>query len=279
MQTEGRAIGVEELKRLELDILIDFDKACRALGLRYGLCGGTLLGAVRHKGFIPWDDDVDVLMPRPDYMRFIEAAPGNLPKHLELLTQYNRPGYTYLFGKIVDRRTVLDESRFNGVELGVNIDVFPVDGLPADKAFSDRHFRRMGRLHALRSLSTVRKLRGRSFVRTMGKAPTVLFARLMGTRYWLRRMDRLMRRYDFERSEYVAAISSGNYGPRERIDRASFETFIPMEFEGREFQAPAGYDRYLTNLYGDYMTPPPEDKRESKHLLEAAWKREGEGKA
>jgi lipopolysaccharide cholinephosphotransferase len=102
--------------------------------------------------------------------------------------------------------------------------------------------------------------------------PVVLIGRAFGPDFCLRRIEKLATKYSFEKSEFVAVMVSGHYSWRERIDRHSFENYCMVEFEGRQLNVPVGYHRYLTNLYGDYMQPPPEDKRESKHHFEAYWK-------
>ena len=105
----NKRLTLEEIQKSELEILIEFDKICKKSNLKYGICGGTLLGAVRHKGFIPWDDDIDVEMPRPDYDKFIGISKNELPNHLVLQTPYTDKLTTHAYGKICDLRTTLFE--------------------------------------------------------------------------------------------------------------------------------------------------------------------------
>ncbi len=126
----GKEITLEEMKGIELNILKQIHELCISQGFRYFLIGGTLLGAVRHKGFIPWDDDIDIGMPRSDYERFIEYCSSNeVP--FKLVCNKTDPNYGYLFAKAVDRNTVLIEENANkdGAELGIYVDIFPIDGL------------------------------------------------------------------------------------------------------------------------------------------------------
>jgi lipopolysaccharide cholinephosphotransferase len=123
-----RTITQDELKSIQLDLLQKTADFCEANGIRYFLCGGTLLGAIRHKGYIPWDDDIDIVMPRPDYERFCKTfnQPDSVYKVKSLLTH---PDYACAFAKVYDNRTMLKELHYKGVHFGVYIDVLPVDGV------------------------------------------------------------------------------------------------------------------------------------------------------
>ena len=122
---------IKELQQRILNILLEFDKVCARHGLRYCICGGTMIGAVRHKGFIPWDDDLDVSMPRPDYERLIAHAKEWLPEPLEFVCAENDPLYPLPFGKIQDASTTLIERRHLYYLGGCYIDIFPFDAYPS----------------------------------------------------------------------------------------------------------------------------------------------------
>ena len=137
-----RKISDEDMKVLALTMLKDVAKFCDDHNIKYYLCGGTLLGAVRHKGFIPWDDDIDIMMPRPDYLRFLELYNGTNPRYvvkgIENDDRYWRP-----FAKVFDLHTELDEPIYNvkGLTNHVFLDVFPVDGIPDDTFTRIKRFR------------------------------------------------------------------------------------------------------------------------------------------
>lgn len=265
-------ICLEEIKKIELDILSYVDNVCKENGLRYFLCGGTLLGAIRHKGFIPWDDDIDIIMPRPDYDKLLEIIKSNTESKYKLLS-IDQKDYYYNFSKIVDSETELHENAFQDIEnLGVYIDIFPLEGMPLDEKLCKKHFKKIDK---------VRK-RINSFAIPKPKIRKNLFEYFKSIYYYTANKKasltefqnkylNLVRQYDYNNSTIVYA-TGGAYGMRDIFSKELFLEVINVEFEGHYFYAPKEYDRYLKGLYGNYMELPPINKRVSNHCFEAKYK-------
>ena len=258
-------LEIGDIRERQLNILISVDNYCRENKIRYFLCGGTLIGAVRHHGFIPWDDDIDISMPRPDYERFIESYSN---PNYDVLTYRNDKNYIGLFTKISDVQTVLREDNSIG-EIGVNIDLFPVDGLPSSKWGRYIHIKWMKLLQGFIVSQISTDISHKSFIRKV-EISIIRFLLI-----FIRNKQKLTeliinqaRKYDFDKSEYVADVVWG-YGTREIMKRTVVEEYIEGNFEGGFFLIPKYYDEYLKNMYGDYMKLPPEEERIGKHKITA----------
>lgn len=240
-----------------LRILKAFDKTCREHGLRYYLEDGTLLGAVRHGGFIPWDDDVDIMMPRPDYERLIRHSREWLPKPYEFVCFENDPKYPLQFGKVQDASTTLIERPHLYYLGGAYIDIFPIDGVPDTEKEQRRHDRRYHRLKSLLYLTWRDPYKH-------GRGPASWYPLLLRRIWRPEKVQRLMRehslRYPFEESKYVANLFDNMRGILDREKELGPGT--PIRFEDAEFISVADTDTHLRRLFGDYMTPPPPDKIE-----------------
>ncbi len=282
MADSSKELSIKEIKSVLLDMIEAFHEVCEANGLRYYLCGGTLLGAARHKGFIPWDDDADVFMPRPDYMRFVELTKGGLGTFYQVKSHYFCKNYTFPFIKICDSRTVgvgcekiIDES------LGVALDVFPIDGISSNDSVFGRQMTKVKYLRRLSNYSRFRYASPSDFFENNSKRHFIhnavlmsslfVVARLFGYGFFVRQIDKCARKNDYDASEMVGVVVWGYYH-RERIPKDCLEPYAMLPFETRQFRVPGKYHEYLTSLYGDYMTPPPPDKRKSDHNIAYYWK-------
>ena len=256
-----KVITLDELKSIQLDLLQKTADFCERNGLRYILCGGTLIGAVRHKGYIPWDDDIDIAMPRPDYDKFVKSfnQPGN---YYQVVNPDLNPNYEYCFAKVYDSRTVLNELHYPGDTFGVYVDVFPADGVK-DAA-------------QIRKIMLLRKLlntkRANYYHRTISKKIINTFGKLLllpvsahQIAIW---MDNECRKYAFG-SLPTAGVIANPFGPGEMVSKSVFDSDIYQEFEGRKYRIPIGYDTWLRSIYGDYMQLPPEEHRVSHHTFDA----------
>lgn len=265
---------LKEWKRIVTDVLREFHSICREHGLRYFACGGTAIGAVRHGGIIPWDDDIDVSMPRPDYDRFIELCRHRDMGDYELVTPYTTENYPLPFVKLCNRHTTLIEEPDTPCIMGVFIDIFPLDGTSSDVAEAAAMKRRYNRLwNKLEAISTRNTFKeyvalllkphewGRFAVKTCG-----YFFRQKMRQMLLSKLEGIARRYSFESAENLI-VYGGSYGAKEIMPRTFCEgDDIEMPFEGISIMMPSGYETYLTKIYGDYMQLPPVEKQVSHHL-------------
>ncbi len=268
---------LEELQKIELEILITIDNLCKEYNIKYYLAGGTLLGAVRHKGFIPWDDDIDIAMPRNDYEKFIELMKEKQKGRYRLLSMETTKGYPYPFAKMVDTKTRLVEEIGKDIEeMGVFVDIFPIDGMGNEKQEAMKRLMKIIRLRSRIWEASLKKNEIKNkesrLINRIVKACFTIGIRIFGIRRSYNYMMNFVKQKDFESSEWIASAVGGAGIERELIKREYFENTIEMEFEGKVFRAPVGYEKYLSNLYGNYMKLPPMEQRVASHKGEIWWK-------
>lgn len=255
-----------------IDVLSAFIRICEAQGLRYFCAGGTAIGAVRHQGMIPWDDDIDVFMPRPDYDRFLRLAAHSMPEGYELLSPYATKDYPMYFAKMCNARTTLLENERIPCVFGLYIDIFPLDGACDDVETCYREKRRFKRLmNKLEAVSTHNSFG--EYVGLLAKrrewgrfaVKTVAFCCRSWLRRWLlKQMDSIAYGHDYALSSRVVTYS-GAYQRQEIYPKAWLETPQMFAFEGLMVNLPHDYDAYLRHFFGDYMTLPPVEQRASHH--------------
>ncbi|MDR0864754.1 MAG: LicD family protein [Candidatus Symbiothrix sp.] len=241
-----------------LEILLAIDKVCKAHHLRYYIMAGTMLGAVRHSGFIPWDDDADIGIPRADYEQLIAHAKEWFPEQYEFVCGENDTDYPLPFGKIQDARTTLIERASIMYVGGVYVDIFPLDGVPTGKIAQQIHFAQY---------QFYKKLLFFLFRNPYkhGKGPrswVPLLCRKVTTRSKVqRRIRQLLTKYDFDNQSLIADYDDGSKGI---MDKQILGTPIPVRFCGKELLGVEQSDAYLKQKYEDYMTIPKQEHRK-KH--------------
>ncbi|WP_300782172.1 phosphorylcholine transferase LicD [uncultured Acetatifactor sp.] len=260
-----RKLSLQEIKDLELKLLIQFAKICEVNNLYYTLCGGTLLGAIRHKGFIPWDDDIDVLMPRPDYDRLLNGENiilSSLPSHMQIIHWKNGTS-NFPFIKLIDLRTRIDVDYFDS-SLSCNkiwIDIFPIDGNPEDMRLLEKLYAKSLHARKLLCLKMAKSGEGKTQIRRIVKPFFVKILSTLNFKKICQKIDAISKTYSFEESKFIGGVLWG-YGPQECINKEKFMQPVKVEFEKHFFNAPSNYDEYLTGLYKDYMKLPPNEERQ-----------------
>ena len=271
IHNKGEEISLAELKQIELDILKAFHDFCMNNDLRYYLAGGTLLGAVRHQGFIPWDDDIDVLMPRPDYYKFLEMTKEGLGDYEVRSIETHPKVHTRPFIRI-HNPNYMAKLTTPPFYMPPWIDIFPMDGLPSDEKESDKHFQKAFKLKKYVSLSWLPAEYNSKCgkIKMFGKKIVCVLFRAVGHNYFLRKLERFGTQYSFDDCDYVACVVAGGHGKRERVKKKDFCVPVPMKFEDAYFIGPKGYHKYLSQLYGkDYMSV---SKKIAQTHLASVWK-------
>ena len=256
-----------EIKETELRLLLDFCTFCREQSLTCFLAYGTLIGAVRHGGFIPWDDDIDLMMPRPDYERL--ATLGDQLKARFARLSLILPGSArsrHTFIKIIDETTAKIEQNISvpTPALGIDIDIFPLDAAPADgDAECHKIKRRLDLLYTQHTLRCLVRLKGTWKRRIVSLLRSLLPSR----RHLMRRAERLLRVGDRDYGSSARVVSYGSLynSPKNIYERSWFDGVTEISFEGYSVPAPICYDAVLRTMFGDYMQLPPEEQRVTHH--------------
>lgn len=266
-----RKIELPEMKERLVKMVEYLDKLCDANGLTLYMSGGTLLGAVRHKGFIPWDDDIDMYLTRPDYDKLIEIFKenGNNVKY-KLLCHELDHNYLYGFAKLVDSNTLLIEKGGNaGVEMGLYVDVFPIDGLGNDIKTAKKHMKKLNKYITLNLALLVKPWRKEvSFAKNFAIACIRVLAKTYGAEKLHKKMSEIVHSLPYEDSKYVGEFIDEIGDKRIMLKSEMYDGYELMDFENIKLKAPKNWDKWLTQFYGDYMQLPPEEKRVLTHGYE-----------
>lgn len=250
-----KELTLNDIKKIELGILDYVVELCETHNLRYYLAYGTLIGAIRHHGFIPWDDDIDIIMPRPDYEKLLDISESNPNEKYQFLSSRNK-SYLYGFSKVVDKKTRIEDEDVESIPgLGVWLDIFPYDGMTSKSSFNNKFCFILNKLRAAAIYTKCPKEKGANYL-------IWKLCRLIGYRPFLKLYEHFCKLVPYDTAKYVGLIS-------DKKDYHSVNLFgssIKVEFEGKEYDAPIGYDQILKNYYGNYMQLPPEEQRVSHHI-------------
>ena len=274
MSLENRTsqLGLEERKEIMLRIMKELADYLERNGLRYCLIGGTLIGAIRHKGFIPWDDDMDIGMPMDDYKKFIELTKDKpISDKLYVSSVYNNPDHIWPMTKVIDTSTCLVEPNVFKKYVkrqekfcGVYVDVFPLYGVPQNERQRRKYCNKLVRLYTMAKNSSrmIRFKDGygnrtRKIVYSICSAPL----RIIGLDYFLNRIVKMVERIPFSEDGYAGFALGIIKDGRDVNPSSMYLDTIDVQFEDIMLKAPREYDSILRNHYGDYMILPPEDKR------------------
>lgn len=255
---------LDELHQIERESLIFFDQVCRKHNIRYFIMYGTLIGAARHKGFIPWDDDVDIALPRKDYERLVAIMSTEYrDSPYGIASAEGHPDYFYGLSKFYNKNTLLIENQLGKPMewMGVYMDLFPMDGYTGTRAEATKKMQQYRR-----DIARVTNCRIFWSCNTFKLKCIRLFQfikyGILGRDRSYRKVIEKIKLNDFDHSPWVG-ITNGSEGEGVMLNPEYFADSIDLDFEGLKLKAPIGWHECLTSIYGDYMQLPPEEQRHS----------------
>lgn len=259
---------MNKLQNCILEVFKEIDKICTQNDINYYAIGGTCIGAVRHKGFIPWDDDLDIAMPRKDYEKFLKIAPELLPSNLKIRGLYDSEHQEDMIVKVHDVTTTFIENfaiQFPDRYVGIWVDIMPLDGLPNNILFRKIHFRKiklLNKLNAHRRMNVEIYHTSPKSIFVWKAIKTILD--LFPYDYFTKKYEECLKQYSFDDSVWSC------YGWSGRCEQISFKAegfrkAVVMKFEDYHMRVPERYDEFLTTMFGDYMNLPSEEERIAKH--------------
>ncbi len=269
-------MSLTQVQQIELDMYKIVADICRSHDIKFYALGGTLLGAVRHQGFIPWDDDIDIAIPRPDYDRFLQIAKQELPSNYVAKTYLDErdESHPMFICSIKDTDTIVELNHASKTErTSVWFDVFPLDPMPSNS------FRRT--IHKYRLLYERMKIQFSMYEENVHqhRENRPLYERMLmrfreitkfgsnwNTYDLMCHIEKTLRAYDYDKEDYVVNMF-GAYKFNEMFPKCWLGEGVELPFEDTTIPCGVEYDKILTQMYGDYMTLPPEDKRSLQHCM------------
>lgn len=262
-----KELNIKEIQAESLKILLFVDKLCNKLNLNYCIMYGTLIGAIRHNGFIPWDDDVDIAMPRKDYLQLQDyfMKHKNELEPFDFFSKDTKEKYPYMIGRVCNTDFIMKSGIEDDYGMGTFIDIYPMDGAGNGKAvwpfikswlLSSMYYMK-SRTHFIPSENKYLNIPKRIIYN---------FVHLFSYDYLRKSLEKLVNRFDYDTSIYVGQMDCFSSGKNNMYLKTDLEETIYHDFEGYQIKIPKNYDKMLRQLYGDYMQLPPEEKRIGHHF-------------
>ena len=248
-----------------LEMLEWFNDYCHANGIPYYIVGGSMLGAVRHGGFIPWDDDIDVVVPRPDYEKLLKIFDGRIDHYFLESPYTGNEDYFYTYAKLYDINTTLVEKTRRNCRRGLYIDVFPLDGVGATDEEVNANFAKVDRLNMFLMTRTCAIEKRRGFAKNASIVVSRLIPSIIINDHKLViKVDQAAASFGYDRCNYVANLM-GAYRKKEVMEKRIFGKPTEYKFENIVVDGVEHYDEFLTHIYGDWRKLPPVEKQRTAH--------------
>ena len=264
----SKQIDLNEQKKIQLKILQSIDFFCKKNNIKYFAAYGTLIGAVRHHGYIPWDDDVDVFMLREDYERFLSLYRDDILSVQKDATDK----YPFLFSKVFDSRTIVYEKNMQSSLSGVYIDIFPLDFVPENDFERLKYVKKLTLLYNLINVKIRKRMQRHTFLKTFVSDIIYVLLKFVNVNFLKKIGRRLVKSCSEKKSNYVGCLAIWTYLKKEKYPLELFDDILYMEFEDISIPVPKRFHELLTLIYGDYMQLPPAEKRINSHGCKAFWK-------
>ncbi|MBP3255301.1 MAG: LicD family protein [Clostridia bacterium] len=266
---DRKELSLKEIQEESFKVLLKIKEIFDENGWKYYLIAGTLIGAVRHKGFIPWDDDIDLWIPRPDYEKFVEYCIKNKEKlyPFELIHYKTNDKYIYPIARFSDSRYILDYKNTKDYGLGLFVDLYPLDGVKENYYFFKKKMHNINRKIVL--CGAKKMVKGNSKIKNFLKIPYYFIIKKSNLNKLLEKCDKIAQKYKFEEYSRVECVCWADhfFTYEKKWIIGDEEKFL--EFNGELFRVPSDYDKVLTRLYGNYMKLPPKEEQIAHHFYKA----------
>lgn len=269
---EKKRLTSEETKEVLLGIMDDIDAFCRKHEITYFLGYGTLIGAVRHKGFIPWDDDIDILMKREDYQRFCSEYPQYEHGNYKLVDLHTNKKWIKPFAKVCDTRTEINPLwlKNSTCRVGVSVDIFPLDEVAGEKEKREL-LQKQEKMMMLLDLKVAKAKPSMTMLKFLLKRILSVFVAMVPVNWYVTKMEKLATSYGGSSPKFMGEVAFPFDKEKEIMPIEFFEGVTELSFEGRNYMAPVNYDAYLRHIFGEYMQLPPEEDRVGHHEEEPTY--------
>lgn len=263
-------ISLSDIKKIEIEILKKIDMICEENDLKYSLAGGSAIGAIRHKGFIPWDDDIDIMMIRDDYEKLQKIMSETKYKDIKLLSNLTVKNYPYPFIKAVSLNTTAKELGIEKIEdYGVFIDIFPIDKVPKEEKKLQKYLKKVKLLKKIYLIKLYKKQISSNKIKLLLKNLLSIILKPVNLQKLVKRMDKMFKKYNSLEGDSYALIYGLIDSDRKHYYKKEFFTNTEkINFEDEQFYIISEYDTYLKDRYGNYMKLPDESQRVTNHNWE-----------